>query len=70
MRGESASPVELSISPEKVFYIIVKAREFNAKVDPAGVDTGSNPAEMRSASLSKSIRKTQQRRNCRPPLIS
>ena len=35
MRGTSASPVELSISPEKVIYIIVKARECDAKVDPA-----------------------------------
>lgn len=45
MRGESAGPVELNISPEKVFYIIVKAREFDAKVDPAGLDIGSNPAD-------------------------
>lgn len=45
MPEESASPVELNISPEKVFYIIVKAREFDAKVDPGWLDTGSNPAD-------------------------
>ncbi len=37
--------VELNISPEKVFYIIVKAREFDAKVDPVEPDPGSNPAD-------------------------
>jgi hypothetical protein len=38
-------PVELNISPEKVFFIIVKAREFDAKVDPVEADPGSNPAD-------------------------
>jgi len=36
---------DLSISPEKVCYIIVKAREFDAKVDPVEPDPGSNPAD-------------------------
>jgi hypothetical protein len=36
---------ELSISLEKVFYIIVKAREFDAKVEPVEPDPGSNPAD-------------------------
>jgi hypothetical protein len=45
MHGENAGPVELNINPDKVFYIVVKAREFDAKVDPAGLDTGSNPAD-------------------------
>jgi hypothetical protein len=40
------APVELNISPEKVCYIIVKAREFDAKVDPVEPDPGSNPADM------------------------
>jgi Protein of unknown function (DUF3775) len=38
-------PVELNISPEKVCFIIVKARGFDAKVDPVEVDPGSNPAD-------------------------
>jgi uncharacterized protein DUF3775 len=38
-------PVELNISPEKVYFIIVKAREFDAKVDPVEPDPGSNPAD-------------------------
>lgn len=36
---------ELSISPEKVCYIIIKAREFDAKVEPVEPDPGSNPAD-------------------------
>jgi hypothetical protein len=36
---------DLSISPEKVCYIIVKAREFDAKVDPVEPDPGSNPPD-------------------------
>ena len=38
-------PPELNISPEKVCYIIVKAREFDAKVEPVEPDPGSNPAD-------------------------
>lgn len=45
MIRRNASPVELNISPEKVFYIIVRSREFGAKVAPAGLDTGSNPSD-------------------------
>jgi hypothetical protein len=40
------APVELNISPEKVCYIIVKAREFDAKVEPVEPDPGSNPVDM------------------------
>ena len=36
---------ELNISREKLCYIIVKAREFDAKVDPVEPDPGSNPAD-------------------------
>ncbi len=36
---------ELNISLEKVCFIIVKAREFDAKVDPVEPDPGSNPAD-------------------------
>jgi len=35
----------LTTSPEKIFYIIVKAREFDVKVPPAGLDTGDNPTD-------------------------
>jgi hypothetical protein len=41
---EQAAP-ELNVSPEKVCYIIIKAREFDAKVDPVEPDPGSNPAD-------------------------
>ena len=34
-----------SLSTEKVCYIIVKAREFDVKVDPVAPDPGSNPAD-------------------------
>ena len=37
--------VELDISTEKVCFIIVKAREFDAKVAPVEQDPGSNPAD-------------------------
>ncbi len=35
----------LTIDPDKVCYIIVKAREFDAKVDPPLADPGSNPGD-------------------------
>lgn len=34
-----------SLSAEKVCYIIVKAREFDVKVDPVGPDPGANPSD-------------------------
>jgi len=37
--------VELSISLDKLGFIILKAREFDAKVDPVEPDPGSNPAD-------------------------
>ena len=45
MAEEKDTPIELDISPEKVCYIIVKAREFDAKVAPVEPDPGSNPAD-------------------------
>jgi hypothetical protein len=42
---ESPEPVELNVNPEKVYFIIAKAREFDAKVDPVEPDPGSNPAD-------------------------
>lgn len=35
----------LGISPEKVWYILVKAREFDVKVEPAGPHEGSDEAD-------------------------
>ncbi len=37
--------VELDISTEKVCFIIIKAREFDAKVAPTELDDGSNPTD-------------------------
>ena len=39
------APVEIDISPEKVCYIIIKAREYDAKVEPVEADPGSNAAD-------------------------
>jgi len=41
--NEDESP--LTISPEKVFFVIVKAREFDAKDEQTEPDPGSNPAD-------------------------
>lgn len=38
-------PVELEIDPDKVCFIILKAREFDAKVAPDFLDGGSNPSD-------------------------
>jgi len=38
---------ELTISPETVFFIIVKAREFDEQVAPTDPDSGSNPTDDR-----------------------
>ena len=35
----------LNIKPEAVCYIIIKAREFDAKVEPDDPDSGSNPSD-------------------------
>jgi hypothetical protein len=35
----------LSISTEKVCYVVVKAREFDVKVAPEWLDDGSNPTD-------------------------
>ena len=42
---------ELAISVEKVFFIIVKAREFDAKEGVADPDSGSNPADDREVDI-------------------
>ena len=42
---EEPEPVELNIDPEKVCFLILKAREFDAKVEPNEPDPGSNPTD-------------------------
>jgi fructose 1,6-bisphosphatase len=41
------SPIELSISPEKVVFLMEKAKEFDAKDVPTKEDPGSNPSDDR-----------------------
>ncbi|MEA1672916.1 DUF3775 domain-containing protein [Nitrospirillum sp. BR 11163] len=45
MTGDGTPAAELNISLEKVCFIIVKAREFDVKVDPVEPDPASNPAD-------------------------
>jgi hypothetical protein len=45
---------ELTISAEKAFYIIVKAREFDEKVAPADPESGSNPTDDRDVDVLES----------------
>lgn len=43
---ESVAPQPaLTISPEKVCFVVVKAREFDAKEAPTDPDSGSNPSD-------------------------
>jgi hypothetical protein len=41
----------LTISPEKVFFVIVKAREFDAKDEVTEPDPGSNPSDDKDAAV-------------------
>ena len=47
----NVAAAELTISSEKVFYIIVKAREFDEKVAPTDPDSGSNPTDDRDVDV-------------------
>ncbi len=42
---------ELSIDPEKVVFIAMKAREFEAKTEAAGLEEGSNPSDDREVAV-------------------
>ena len=44
-KSEDVPPPELNISVDKVCDIALKAREFDAKVEPVAPDPGSNPAD-------------------------
>lgn len=35
----------ISLDPEKAFFILMKAREFDAKTESADLQTGSNPTD-------------------------
>jgi hypothetical protein len=41
----------LNISPQEVFFIIVKAREYDMEVSPSGLESGSNPNDDRAVSI-------------------
>ena len=41
----------LTISPEKVCFVIIKAREFDAKDEVTEPDPGSNPSDDRDAAV-------------------
>lgn len=43
--------LQLSISPEKAFYILVKAREFEEKTETADMEEGSNAADDRAVAI-------------------
>lgn len=42
---------ELSIDPEKAFYILMKAREFEGKTPPSELEDGSNPVDDRDVAV-------------------
>jgi hypothetical protein len=42
---DDQDPVDLTIDPETVCFLIVKAREFDVKVEPDDPDSGSNPTD-------------------------
>ena len=44
---EGQEPLELNISDEKLVFLILKVREFDAEVDPVEPDPGSNPVDDR-----------------------
>jgi hypothetical protein len=43
--------IELTISPEKVFFVIVRAREFDAKDEETEPDPGSNPSDDKETAI-------------------
>ncbi len=45
------SAATLTISPEKVCFIIIKAREFDAKDEVTEPDPGSNPSDDKDVSV-------------------
>lgn len=56
MADNDEAPVELVISPAKIGFIIVKAREYDAKVEPGDEDPGSNPSDDLEADVLEDFR--------------
>src|SRR5689334_22766038 len=52
---QSPDPLELNISDEKLAFLILKAREFDAEVDPVAPDPGSNPTDDRDVGVLEDI---------------
>ena len=48
---DDGPPVDLAISPEKVCFLVVKAREFDAKDAVSEPDPGSNPSDDSDAAV-------------------
>ncbi len=44
-RIDTVEPTELQISPEKVCFVVIKAREFDVKDAVSEPDPGSNPSD-------------------------
>jgi len=42
---DNPRPAELTIRPETAFFILLKAREFDEKVEQTDPDSGSNPSD-------------------------
>lgn len=51
VRDAAAEDFSLAISSEKVCFVIMKAREFDAKAEPSEEDPGSNPADDKDISV-------------------
>lgn len=50
-REEVEDPVPLDVDPAKVCFIIIKAREFDVKVEPVEPNPASNPADMQQREI-------------------
>ncbi len=50
-KAPEAEAASLTISPEKVCFIIIKAREFDAKDETTEPDPGSNPSDDKDISV-------------------
>ena len=51
VRTENPADEVLTISPEKVCFVIIKAREYDAKDEVTEVDPGSNPSDDKDVSV-------------------
>ena len=49
--GREDTSVDLTVSPEKVCFIAIKAQEFDAKTEVTDPDPGSNPADDKDVSV-------------------